>query len=241
MNPALRNSAAHVFVEDLSAPALADYDEHHLARVLRLRDGERVTASDGAGSWRECEWSGGNLVPVGEIVSVARPVVRLGVAFVPVKGERSEWTVQKLTEIGVDDILIIGATRRSVVRWSNEAKQVEKLRLVAREAAMQSRRAWLPTVGGPVALHDVLARAGAAVADPDAPHVLDVAAAHSSRAGDAAVADAVSLVVVGPEGGFDADEISPTTTRVSLGDTILRAETATLVAATLLVARRDRR
>jgi 16S rRNA (uracil1498-N3)-methyltransferase len=225
VNPALRNSAAHVFVDDLSAPALADHDEHHLARVLRLRDGERVTVSDGNGAWRECQWSGGNLVPVGEIVHVARPVGRLGVAFVPVKGERSEWTVQKLTEIGVDDIVILGATRRSVVRWSNEAKQIEKLRLVAREAAMQSRRAWLPAVSGPVALRDVLAREGAAVADPDAPHALD----------------AVSLVIVGPEGGFDADEIPPTTTRVSLGDTILRAETATLVAATLLVARRKQR
>jgi len=234
VNHALRNSAAHVFVNDLSAPVLADHDEHHLARVLRLRDGERVTVSDGNGAWRECRWSGGNLVPVGEIVHVARPVGRLGVAFVPVKGERSEWTVQKLTETGVDDIVILGATRRSVVRWSNEAKQIEKLRLVAREAAMQSRRSWLPAVSGSVALRDVLAREGVAVADPDAPHALDAPDAPHAL-------DAVSLVIVGPEGGFDADEIPPTTTRVSLGDTILRAETATLVAATLLVARRKQR
>lgn len=225
MNPALRDSAAHVFVDDVRSPVLADHDEHHLSRVLRLREGERVTVSDGKGAWRECEWSGGNLSPIGEVNVVSAPATRLGVAFAPVKGDRNEWTVQKLTEIGVDDIVVLAPTRRSVVRWSNEPKQLEKLRVVAREAAMQSRRTFLPVVSGLSTLNDVLRLPGAAVADPDAP---------SYPAGD------VTLVVIGPEGGFDPDEIPSNAARVSLGDTILRAETATLVAATLLVARRAR-
>ena len=225
MNPALRDSVAHVFVDNVELPELADNDEHHLSRVLRLRDGERVTVCDGKGSWRECVWSAGNVSPIGEVIVEAAVVQRVGVAFVPVKGDRNEWAVQKLTEIGVDDIVVLSATRRSVVRWTNEAKQMQKLRLVAREAAMQSRRTFLPSVEGLVALDEVMRRSGAAVADPDA---------LSRPGGD------VTLVAIGPEGGFDEDEISPSAARVSLGDTILRAETATLVAATLLVARRER-
>ena len=90
---------------------------------------------------------------------------------------------------------------------------------------MQSRRTWLPTVSGLMSLADALSRPGAAVADPEGAPL-------------ASGAPSPALVIIGPEGGFDADEIPSSAARVSLGDTILRAETATLVAATLLVARR---
>jgi len=230
---ALRNSVAHVFVDQLETPSLSDTDEHHLSRVLRLRDGESVTASDGRGGWRSCVWADGTLRASGDVVTVAAPAQRIGVAFVPVKGDRNEWSVQKLTEIGVDDIILLAPTRHSVVRWSDADKQLRKLRVVAREAAMQSRRVWLPAVSGLVSLVDALAMPGAAVADPAATSTaLSASPAAPNRASPA-------LIVVGPEGGFDDDEIPANVPRVSLGDTILRAETATLVAATLLAARRS--
>ena len=224
MNPLLRDSAAHVFVDDLAAPALGDADLHHLSNVLRLRDGELVSASDGAGGWRMCEWRGEALRVAGDILTSVAPSLRVSVAFVPVKGDRSEWIVQKLTEIGVDDIVVLAPTRRSVVRWSNVDKQLDKLRIVAREAAMQSRRTHLPTVAGLVPLADALVRPGAVVADP-----------LGAELGGGPLA---SLVVVGPEGGFDDEELPAAVTRATLGGTVLRAETATLVAATLLVAQR---
>ena len=237
MIDALRNSVAHVFVDQLDSPSLGDTDEHHLSRVLRLRDGESVTASDGRGGWRACVWADGSLRASGDIVTVAAPVRRIGVAFVPVKGDRNEWSVQKLTEIGVDDIVLLAPTRHSVVRWSDADKQLRKLRAVAREAAMQSRRVWLPAVSGLVPLVDVLAMPGAAVADPSAPPAaLSVPPAAPPAAPNLATP---SLIVVGPEGGFDEEEIPANVPRVSLGDTILRAETATLVAATLLAAGRS--
>ena len=96
---------------------------------------------------------------------------------------------------------------------------------------MQSRRTWLPTVSGLMSLADALSRPGAAVADPEG-------APLTSGAPSPAQTTSPALVIIGPEGGFDADEIPSSAARVSLGDTILRAETATLVAATLLVARR---
>ena len=219
---ALRHSAAHVFVDQLDSPTLGDDDQHHLGRVLRLRDGESVTASNGRGQWRACVWRDGALEVAGEVVVSAAPSVRCAVAFTPVKGDRNEWAVQKLTEIGIDEVIILAPTQHSVVRWSDAYKQLRKLRVVAREAAMQSRRVWLPNIVGLAALHEVCAGDGAAVADPDG------VALHAG----------MSLVVVGPEGGFAEDELPAGVPRVQLGDTILRAETATLVAATLLVARR---
>jgi len=223
VNPLLRESVAHVFVDDLGSPQLDDNDRHHLSRVLRVRDGESITVGDGKGAWRVCEWSDGDVRAAGDIVTSVAPSPHVGIAFAPVKGDRNEWAVQKLTEIGVDHIVLLAPTRRSVVRWSNVEKQLEKLRVVAREAAMQSRRTWLPTVSGLISLADALATPGAAVADPT---------------GNALHASTPTLVIIGPEGGFDADEIPASAARISLGDTILRAETATLVAATLLTARR---
>jgi 16S rRNA (uracil1498-N3)-methyltransferase len=122
----------------------------------------------------------------------------------------------------------LAPTQHSVVRWSDADKQLRKLRVVAREAAMQSRRVWLPSIVGLLALHEVCAGDGAAVADPNG---VPLHAGVSLLTG-------VSLVVVGPEGGFAEEELPAGVPRVQLGDTILRAETATLVAATLLVARR---
>ena len=84
-------------------------------------------------------------------------------AFAPVKGERPEWVVQKLTELGIDRIVPL-RTERSVVRWTGERGQatVERLRRVAREAAAQCRRVWLPEVGDTAALR----RAGGRWAGP---------------------------------------------------------------------------
>jgi 16S rRNA (uracil1498-N3)-methyltransferase len=235
---ALRDSVAHVFVDDLTALTLSDDDQHHLARVLRVRDGESVSASDGRGGWRLCQWRDGRLHPTGDVQHVAAPTPRLGVAFVPVKGDRPEWAVQKLTEIGIDDIIVLVPTRRAVVRWG-DAKHLRKLQVVAREAAMQSRRVWLPTISGPVSLAEVCARPGAAVADP-AGEPLNAEPLNSAARDASAPSPATSLIIIGPEGGFDADELTPSVHRVSLGDTILRAETATLVAATLLATLRNR-
>ena len=62
----MRRVVAHLFVDDLAEPAPSDQDVHHLSRVLRLRPGELVSASDGRGGSRLCEWasSGAGLHPV---------------------------------------------------------------------------------------------------------------------------------------------------------------------------------
>ncbi|HNJ98485.1 MAG TPA: 16S rRNA (uracil(1498)-N(3))-methyltransferase [Ilumatobacteraceae bacterium] len=224
MNPALRNSAAHVFVENLAAPLLDPDDEHHLFRVLRLRDGELVTATDGHGSWRELRVTGGGLAVDGDLkVEPAVPLVTIAVA-IP-KGDRLEWMVQKLTEVGVREILLVDCAR-SVVRWDagKVAKQLVRLERIAREAAMQSRSVWRTQVQGPVVFAEVAARERVVLAEPDAPRWGTTSAV---AAGD------VEVVVIGPEGGFSPDELALVPGRVGLSDQVLRVETAALVAAVL--------
>ena len=131
--------------------------------MLRLRAGEVVTASDGAGRWVACRWVGGAALEIdGEVVVEPEPTPLVTVAFSPVKGERPEWAVQKLTELGVDRIVPLVAAR-SVVRWTGDRGEavVARWRRVAREAAMQSRRAWLPAVEGAVSFGEAVGWAGA--------------------------------------------------------------------------------
>lgn len=218
MNPALRSSAAHVFVPSLHDPQPSPDDAHHLFRVLRLRDGESVTVSDGAGSWLEAHVAGQVLQVSGEVHHEPPPPALTIASAIP-KGDRAEWMVQKLTEIGVAEVVFLHCAR-SVVRWEGERgeRQQARLRRVAREAAMQSRRVWLPIVGDSEAFLDAVRRPGAVVADPTG---------QVSRC----VSDWPLTVLIGPEGGFTPDELAAAPALVGLSDQVLRVETAALVAA----------
>lgn len=221
-HPRLPALAAHVFVTDLDALVLSDADSHHLMRVLRLRDGEGVTLSDGAGRWRRGVIASGTVSADGDVITADRPSPLVSVGFALTKGDKPEFTVQKLCEIGVDRIVPIQAAR-SIVKWETgkAAKNVERWRSVARAAAMQSRRVWLPEV-----------------TDVVAPFALEgVAFAHP---GGGAISLRHPFVAVGPEGGWTDDEVSGAPL-VDLGPTTLRAETASLAAAALLVGLRDQR
>jgi 16S rRNA (uracil1498-N3)-methyltransferase len=213
-----------VFVADVAAPALDDEDRHHLERVLRLRDGEEVTASDGRGGWRACAFvGGGGLLPVAEVEHVPAPSPAITVAFALTKGEKPETAVQKLTELGVDRIVPFAAGR-SVARWDADraARHVARLRKVAREAAMQSRRAYLPVVDEAVDFATVAALRGACMAD----------------AGGAPPSLERPVILVGPEGGWTEEERAAGLPAVGLGAHVLRAETAAITAGALLGALR---
>lgn len=218
-----RAAAAQVLVDDPAGPALSAADAHHLERVLRLRPGERVVATDGRGSWTLCRFGGGRrLEPEGELRREPAPDPPATVAFAPVKGERSEWVVQKLTELGVDRIVVLSAAR-SVVRWSGERERaaMERLRRTATEAVAQCRRVWLPEVEGVLPLA-ALADRGLALAEPGGPP-LD---------------GGCTGIAVGPEGGWDEAERASGWPTVGLGPNVLRAETAALAAGVLLRAPR---
>jgi 16S rRNA (uracil1498-N3)-methyltransferase len=215
-------AAAHAFVADLDAPELSDDDRRHLERVLRIRAGEEVTVSDGAGRWRRCRF-GATLEPTGGISREERPAPALSVALALTKGERMDWAVQKLIELGVDVVVPMVAAR-SVVRWTGDKapRHVERLRRIARQAAMQSRRAWLPAVEDAVPFAAVAARSGAVMAERGGPPP------DLQR----------PLVLVGPEGGWSDEERASGLPTVGLGTHVLRAETAAVAAGALLGALR---
>jgi 16S rRNA (uracil1498-N3)-methyltransferase len=219
-------AGAHVFVEDLDAPRLADDDHRHLARVLRLRPGTDVTAGDGAGRWRACRLAAGaELEIAGEVVADERPEPAITIAFAVVKGDRPELVVQKLTEVGVDRIVPFVA-ERSVVRWDDAkvARQSVRFADIARQAAMQCRRTWLPRVDALSDFRAVAELPGAALAErTGVPPSLSV-----------------PTLLIGPEGGWGLAEKAMRLPSVRIGAHTLRSETAAITAGALLVAIRSR-
>ncbi len=132
--------------------------------------------------------------------------------------------MQKLTELGVDTIVPLVA-ERSVVVWPRDrvANQLERLRRISREAAMQSRQCYLPEVSAPMSFADAAAVAGACLAHP----------------GGAAPDLEHATVLVGPEGGWADAELVVDLPQVGLGPSVLRAETAAVAAGVLLTALRS--
>ena len=217
----LRRSAAHVFVQSLEIPNLSTDDQHHLLKVLRVKSTDQITVSDGVGRWITATISkDGDVRATSELHVVEPPKWALSIAFAPVKGEKPELIVQKLTELGIDEIIPLAPTTRSVVRWdaAKAEKQTGRLQRVANEAAMQSRRVWLPVVHPVTQLADLMHRTDVSFAEPGG---VEVAAVHRT-------------IVVGPEGGFTPEELDKSVTRVSLGESVLRAETAAIVAGALM-------
>lgn len=196
--------------------------EHHLRRVLRLRDGETVGVSDGQGRWRLATVRiAGSVLALEAATDVAveeRPAP-IAIAVAMPKGDRLDWLVQKAAEIGVDRIQLLHA-ERSVVRWKPEktAGHLARLERIAEEACRQSRRCWRvdidPPVDAPAVLGEFL------VAEPGGRRL---------RPGDRAVA-------VGPEGGWTERELALAADTVTLGANILRTETAAVAISTLCVA-----
>jgi 16S rRNA (uracil1498-N3)-methyltransferase len=228
----MRRAVAHAFIDDLARPALSDQDVHHFSRALRLRPGEVVSVSDGRGGSRLCEWHGGPLGLLSDPTWEPRPDPLLTVACALTKGEHPEWAVQKLTEAGADRVVIM-VTDRCVARWApnNQGRQLERLREIARQAAMQSRRCWLPLVEGPVPFSALVG------GDDGRPGSGAVALAEQ---GGGPLTLATPTVLVGPEGGWSDEELAavPEGRRVALGPNVLRAETSAVAAGVLLGALR---
>lgn len=162
-------------------------------------------------------------MPDGAVVVEAEARPPLTVVFAPPKGDRPEWAVRKMTELGVDRIVPLLADR-SVVRWSGDRASgpLARLRRVAREAAMQSRRVRLPEVEEPCSFEAVATRPGAVLAVP----------------GGEPPSLGHPVVIVGPEGGWSPEEEAAGLPTLGLGPGVLRTETAAVAAVALLAALR---
>lgn len=236
--PADTNAVAHVFVDALADRCDIDGpDGHHLQRVRRITAGESVTAADGSGAWRSYEVidvSTGRLTleARGEMEAGAEPRISVALAVALTKGGLDD-VVAAVTELGATRITPV-QTVRTVVRWdpARAGKAVTRLRSVAREAAMQSRRPRVPVVDEPVELPELAQVAGLVVAarDGSAPSALETP-------------DSAWTVLVGPEGGLAPEELEilAGAPKLALGAYVLRAATAPIAAVAVLTAEAARR
>ncbi|WP_144119427.1 16S rRNA (uracil(1498)-N(3))-methyltransferase [Catellatospora sichuanensis] len=242
-------SAPLFLVDDLPSGrryTLGGAEGHHAATVQRLRVGEALLLADGRGGVAsavvQAVGKGTLDVTVNELRYAHAPDPRLIVAQGIAKGDRGELAVQAMTEVGVDEILPWAAAR-SVAQWRGDrgAKSREKWAAVAREAAKQARRTWLPVVGGDpdLSTKQLTQRLSAA----SAAFVLhEEATERLSQVELPAVGEIV--LVVGPEGGIDDAELKAFTAAgavaVCLGENVLRTSTAGVAALSVLATRLNR-
>ncbi|HUI49984.1 MAG TPA: RsmE family RNA methyltransferase [Acidimicrobiia bacterium] len=238
--PADADAVAHVFVDALEEQCrLSGDDGHHLQRVRRLVAGERVTAADGSGAWRP--YAVGEVAPgylvleaCGDIEVATEPAPAVSLAVALAKGGLDD-IVAAVTELGVARVTPI-TTARTVVRWDagRAGRAVRRLRSVARESAMQSRRATVPRVDEVATLDEVAARPGLVVADRNGVGAGELARPPTGRDG--------WTVLVGPEGGLAPEELATlgNAPRLRLGVHVLRAATAPVAAVAVMVGEASR-
>ena len=233
MTPAAPIPGPHVFANvdsGSSTVALDDGDARHLHRVLRVRRGDPVSVSDGRGSvWHATVASAGEdgvKVTLGTAVTVARPTPRIVVVHALPKQRKLDDVIQRLTELGVDEVRPVHSERSQVELTGQRAvKAVERWRAVAYAAAKQSRRAWLPDVAGVGDWRTAFPATSCGVTFWEE----SATPLRAVLEGWTACDDVV--IGIGPEGGLTAEEVAATgLPDASLGPTILRTETAALVA-----------
>ncbi len=205
---------------------------HYLFNVMRLGQGDEVRVFDGrSGEWRaevgEVSRKGGTLVCRARTAPL-RPPPDLWLLFAPIKKARTDFIVEKATEMGAARILPVQTDFTN-----SERIRQDRLQAHAIEAAEQCGGTYVPEVGELQPLSKVLA-------DWPAERRLMWADEHLAGAG-AALKDAPRgpwAILIGPEGGFSEAEqtrlrAAPFVTPVSLGPRILRADTAAVAALTL--------
>ncbi|CAL9455241.1 Ribosomal RNA small subunit methyltransferase E [Streptomyces sp. enrichment culture] len=217
----------------------------HAVSVKRLRAGEAVVLTDGAGRWAEGEVDGTEgkdrlVVALGEVTEEPAPSPRLTVVQALPKGDRGELAVETMTEVGVDAIVPWSAAR-CITQWKGERglKSLGKWRATAREAGKQSRRVRFPEVADAATTK----RVASLLAEADFAAVL-----HESGTEPLATAELPAsgdiVLVVGPEGGVSPEELElfaqAGARPYRLGRSVLRTSTAGTAAAAVLLARTGR-
>ena len=213
-------------------------EARHAATVRRLRAGERLVLSDGAGTMARCVVDAVQAgrdplltLTVEQHWTEEPPALRVHLAQALAKGDRGELAVELATEAGADAIVPWRAAR-SVAKWEDGPrgeKALARWRATARAAAKQARRAHVPDVTEPVTTGELAGLAATTsltiVLESDVP----------DRLTDLVLPDTGDiLLAVGPEGGITDEELATLREAgahaVRLGTTVLRTSTAAAVA-----------
>ena len=228
----------HFFVSDIQGDRVVFSAEqaHQMGRVLRLQPGARVVVLDNAGWQYEAE-----LVEVGRRATAVlhhkqpaanEPRAQLTLYQALLKRDNFEWVLQKGTEIGVTRFVPL-LTARTVAQPPHKADRWQR---ILTEAAEQSRRGRIPALAEPLRLEDAWPQAQTA----DLALLPWEGASGETLAGALAGKRPSTLALfIGPEGGWTEAEVADGRAGgilpVTLGPRILRAETAAIVAAALVM------
>jgi 16S rRNA (uracil1498-N3)-methyltransferase len=232
-------SVPYVFVDaaDCSGGrvALRGPVAHHVLTVLRRGRGDAVSVADGSGAVRRCridrvrDGEAACAVTATADVPLPAPAVR-AVCGLP-RQRKLDDVVQRLTELGVDEIVPVHTARSQVrLEGTRADRAVARWRAVARAAAEQSRRSRLPVVAPVTAWTDAFTGVTDGVVLWE-----DAKTALATVAFDGAARVSIG---VGPEGGLTAAEVDAAgVPAAGLGSTILRTETAAVVGPALVLHR----
>ena len=181
--------------------------QHHLQRVLRIPVGSSISYTDGEGIRGTGMLKEPGIERGSEEEMAPPPLVHLAVAP-PQSVDRSRFIVEKLQELGVRRLSWL-----TTIYGQAKAPREDKTRVWAISALEQSRGVWLMEIDGPIGIADI---AAPLLTDPNGTSTID----------------GMRTVCIGPEGGWAPDEIPNDVPVAALGATILRTETAAVVAAT---------
>lgn len=217
-------------------------DVKHISKVLRCKIGEELEVCDKDNNEYICEITNIDKTQVELDILERRDIKRESDLKIKLyqglpKGPKMEMILQKLTEVGVDEIILV-QTKRSVVKVDDkkEDKKFERWERIIYEAAKQSKRGKIPTLRGVLSFKEALAD----MKEND----FNIVPYENERTKSIKQAiKGVSInnigIFVGPEGGFEESEIQAIEEingqSVSLGPRILRTETASLVASSIVL------
>ncbi len=211
---------------------LSGEESHHLRRVFRKRSGDLITLSNGKGILAEAVVENAPLQQVFcRIRSLQKvpppPERRVHLALSLIRPNRMDWAVEKLAELGA------GSIQPLLCRFSNiKTFKVEHLRKIAVSAMKQSEQAYLPELLSPLSFEKFLQQ----LPPPETRRrlIADRVEEAVSFKKIAAKPGQEIVIAIGPEGGFSEEETARAKGSgfqpLKLGDQILRAETAAVVA-----------
>ncbi len=226
----LPDAAAFIYALNLTECVISDETTHHLANVLRIKSGQRIILSDGLGNWRLCvadtnTKNSFRFVDQEDIVKSELTPMAVAVGFALTKPTASETTVQKLAELGVNNIFPFIAQRTPFKVDDNlKGKLLRRFNKIAASAGEQSRNPFLPIV------HEIQSFKN--LAESYLGKAALVQPGYASMNQDAL--SSVEIILIGPEGGFTLEELESVQTKFSLANSILRSETAATAVGVLL-------
>ena len=228
---------------------ISDYDEaqkeiilnedtsRHVVKVLRMKAGEQLNLTGGKGNLLTCTIIDENkkhcIVEIKSKTKIPNSKRNISIAISLLKNSnRFEWFLEKATEIGINEIIPLICERTEKQKFREERMQG-----ILISAMLQSQQCWLPVLRKPIA-YELIFRQQEII------HASQKFIAHCIEDQKRNLADLVNeslpsqIILIGPEGDFTPEEVKLAIQNhfdaVSLGDTRLRAETAGIVAATLL-------